>query len=701
MKLNRLFVFLVSFLLTGIVVTGVVGGISAGRLGGMLTSVVDKDLVRFLLVTEVRKNIRSQLVLTKDYILAANDAERSKIQESLTKAKKDSLSKLSEYEAMVTDDNRKSFNDLRESYKSVLEDELLVIQKVAEKDSAGAAIISKRKKGNPTWEDAIKNLINSADKSLQDEITTAKSFKTTSVWAIGTTLAGAVFLGIIVGGMIYRRITKNIETMLVLQTELKAANQDLEMKIEERTRAISRILSNVRSGFFLVGKDFKIQDGFTKSCRILFEKEIAAGQEIADILQLSGREKEHYLGCLSQVFEDFLPEETSLGQTPQVFMFGDRALKLEGSVIRGPDQTITEVLFTVTDVSKLMESEKEIHLSKAIIKILQERESFASFIVDTRKAFETGRVLVKSKDDKKLRMILHTIKGNSSAFGLTAVAALVHEIEDKTELSIMDLNLIETQIKQFLTQNSAILKLAYDDDNSIAQVTVGQDRLKMIELTMENAPSKNAAVESFKAWMIELAKRPVKNLLGPVQDLVKGLGERLGKDVELKIVGENLLVDPDMAGPIVRNLIHVLRNSVDHGLESPFERGDKPALGTVKVEFYEDSTHWGAKISDDGRGINVAKVKKAAIAKGMISPQKADALSEDEAKELLFAEGFSTADSTTDISGRGVGMGAMRKAAESAGGKFYIANSAIGVGTTFIVHIPKNVKRKSRTSEAA
>lgn len=695
MKLNRLFAFLVAFLLTGAIVTGIVGIVGTMRLGGMLSSVVDTDLARFLLVTDIRKNIRSQLVLTKDYILAADEKERSAIRESLAKAKKDSLGKLSEYEAMITEEHKTTLHQLQESYKSVLADEQLVIEKIAEDDRSEAAVISKRKKGQPTWEEAIKTLITDADKNLKDEIASAKSFKTTAFWSIVATLAGALFLGIVVGGMIYRRISKNIETMLSLQDELKSANQGLELKVEDRTKAINRILSNVRSGFVLVGRDMKIQDGYTKSCSQLFGRDIAAGMAIAEALQLHGRELDHYQSCLAQVFEDFLPEDTSLGQTPQIFALGGKSLKLEGSVIRGADQSITEILFTITDVSKLMETEREIHISKAIIKILQERESFASFIVDTRKALELGNLLIKSQDDKKIRMILHTIKGNSSAFGLTMVSSLVHEIEEKTVIESNDLLSIETQIKDFLTKNATVLKFAYEDDNNNVQVTVGQDRLKLIEQTMENAPTKVAAVESFKAWIAELSKRPVKGLLGPVHDLVKGLGERLGKEVTLKIVGDGLMIDPETSGPVIRNLVHVLRNSVDHGIEAPYERGNKPETGTIKIEFYEDMTYWGAKISDDGRGIDVEQVKKAAIAKGILKKERAANLNDEEARELLFSEGFTTAEVASDISGRGVGMGAMRKAAEAAGGGFYIGSSQKGKGTTFIVQIPKQAKKNS------
>lgn len=690
MKLNRLFAFLIAFLLTGIVMTGVVGIIGTMRLGNMLETVVDKDLTRFLLVTDVRKNIRSQLVLTKDYILAADDAERSKIQEGLAKAKKESLSKLSDYEALISESEKKSLNELRESYKSVLVDEQLVIEKVAGDDRTNAALISKRKKGNPTWEDAIKSLINQADSQLQGEISSAKSFKQTAGYAIGTTLIGALCLGILVGGMIYRRISKNIDTMLKLQEDLKSANEHLEKKVEERTKAINRILSNVKSGFFLVGKDLKVQEGFTKSCKILFDRELSAGVHIADVLQMQVRDREHFIGCLSQVFEDFLPEEVSLGQTPQIFMIGDKALKLEGSVIRSSDQSITEILFTITDVSKLIETEKEIHLSKAIIKILQERESFARFIIDTRKSFEDGQILARQVDDKKLRMILHTVKGNCSAFGLSMIASHIHEVEDQQTISVTDLDAIESQIKTFLQKNATILKLAYEDNESDEPVAVPQNKLKMIEKTLENAPSKSAAVDSFKVWLAELAKRPVKSLMGPIQDMVKGLGERLGKDVTLVVTGEELLVDPELHGSVVRNLVHVLRNSIDHGIEAPHERGDKPQTGVIRLEFFDKAELWGIKISDDGRGIDPARVKQSAVLKGLITKERAQKMTDREVGELIFAEGFSTAEATTDISGRGVGMGAMRKAVETVGGEFRLVRSTLGKGTEFVASVPKS-----------
>lgn len=697
MKLDKLFAVLVLFLILGTVTTGSVGIMSSRHFGSLMSGVMDVDLPRFLTITDVRKNIRSQLVLQKDIILSDSAAEQQKVDETIKKTHTETLKKIDAYKKMMKDDSTSSLADLEKSYEAVKQDENIVREKTLAGDRAGAAVISKRKKGNPTWEDVIKDLISKDEASLKTEVEVATAYKDKAFWTILGTLTISIVLGLVVGFVIYRRIAGNMNTMIKLQGQLQEANQGLEKKVEERTRAINRILTNVKSGFLLVESDLKIQDGFTASCAGLFEKNIKAGMPLHEALGCDARAAEHFNSCLIQIFDDFLPESVTVDQTPQFFHLGNKTIKLEGSVVRSDAGQVQQILFTVTDVTKLVQIERDMQISRAIIKILQEKEAFASYVADTRSGFATARQTLKQggEGEKKLRMLLHTIKGNSAAFGLTAVAELVHHIEDKTAIGASDLDKIENSIKEFLTKHATVLKIAYDNDSGHSNFNVDMKQLGKVMAAVETAPTKDDAVESLKEWIYDLSLKPAKALLGPVDDLVSGLADRLGKEVRLQVSGSELMLDPDQASPILRNLVHVLRNSIDHGIEGPLQRGSKPAKGTIDLRFFEDKQSWGVRISDDGRGVDVERIKEKAVKMGLVSKAELSKKSATEIFEFLFAEGLSTAESTTDISGRGVGMGAIRSAAEAAGGTFAVESSKQGVGTTFKLVVPKNGRGKA------
>lgn len=169
--------------------------------------------------------------------------------------------------------------------------------------------------------------------------------------------------------------------------------------------------------------------------------------------------------------------------------------------------------------------------------------------------------------------------------------------------------------------------------------------------------------------------------------LVRDLAKKTGKEIELVQKGEDTELDKTVVEVIGDPLMHLIRNSVDHGIESPEERraAGKPEHGTITLDAYHEGNHIAILISDDGAGLDLDKIRKIAVSKGLVGER--EELTERDISNLIFLPGFSTADQVTDISGRGVGMDVVKKALNNLGGMVDITTNK-GKGTTFTIRLP-------------
>lgn len=182
---------------------------------------------------------------------------------------------------------------------------------------------------------------------------------------------------------------------------------------------------------------------------------------------------------------------------------------------------------------------------------------------------------------------------------------------------------------------------------------------------------------------------PMSMVFTRFRRVVRDLAQGRGKKVNLVIEGEDTELDKKIIDQIGDPIMHMVRNSVDHGVESPEERkaAGKPSEGLLYLNAEHQGNNIVVTIKDDGKGLDAEKLKKKAIEKGVITREEAAALTDKESWHLIFKPGFSTAEIVTDISGRGVGMDVVRRSIEQLGGSVDI-ESAIGVGTTFHLKLP-------------
>jgi two-component system, chemotaxis family, sensor kinase CheA len=182
---------------------------------------------------------------------------------------------------------------------------------------------------------------------------------------------------------------------------------------------------------------------------------------------------------------------------------------------------------------------------------------------------------------------------------------------------------------------------------------------------------------------------PLANLFRSFPRLVREIGAQLGKELELTLQGEAIEIDKSLVDGLFEPILHLIRNAADHGIEAAAERlaAGKTPRGAITLGALRLLETVAIDIADDGRGIDVAAVRRIAVARGLLSAAAAMVLSEEQALELLFTPGFSTASAVTDLSGRGVGLDAVRTAVARLGGRVTLS-TRLGQGTRVRVALP-------------
>ena len=189
--------------------------------------------------------------------------------------------------------------------------------------------------------------------------------------------------------------------------------------------------------------------------------------------------------------------------------------------------------------------------------------------------------------------------------------------------------------------------------------------------------------------VMKVRMMPIESVFAKYPRMIRDLNKKLGKKMELYMSGEETELDRTVIDELGDPLMHLLRNSADHGLESNEERVrlGKPEVGSIYLDAYQDGNNVTIEVRDDGAGINIEKVKSKAIEKGTITEQQAETMTEKDFIDLLFRPSFSTADKISDVSGRGVGLDVVKTKIESLGGSIE-AKTVKGEGSTFTIQLP-------------
>jgi two-component system chemotaxis sensor kinase CheA len=307
----------------------------------------------------------------------------------------------------------------------------------------------------------------------------------------------------------------------------------------------------------------------------------------------------------------------------------------------------------------------------------RDRHGFLMFFDDGDRTV-AGLVRGDGGDDERLRA-LHTLKGNAGMAGLDLVAALCHQCEEEAKIdgrprpeTLDELRLRWAAITETL---SAIL-----GGRRAHAVEIAADDLRELAGDLRRGTPADRILARLESWQLEPAERPLGRLGRHARVLA---GRLLKGDLDVAVDAGGLRLDAERFNPLWASLVHLIRNAVDHGLETPAQReaAGKPARARLRLTAAVRDGHLVVEVADDGRGIDWDAVARIAGARGLPAATRADLL------DALLRPGFSTRDEVTAASGRGVGLSAVATAVRALGGTID-ADSAAGRGTCWRLTIP-------------
>jgi two-component system, chemotaxis family, sensor kinase CheA len=297
-----------------------------------------------------------------------------------------------------------------------------------------------------------------------------------------------------------------------------------------------------------------------------------------------------------------------------------------------------------------------------------------------------GQLVINKARFGQVRDKLKVLSGNKQPLvrlnGVTdRLQKLLQDVEDTSKLSGM------TDTLQFV--QSHILEVLCDLEAARTELShLGQARAIGNDLS-EAVHQLERISDGIQKSVMDTRMVPVGPLFGRFKRVIRDITRLNGKDIQLVVHGEKTELDKRMIDELADPLIHMVRNSADHGIESPENREQcgKPRQGIVTLDAFHRGNRVLIRVKDDGKGLDPDKLKAKAVSKGIISQQDAEKLLPQEAFQLIWEPGFSTAETITEISGRGMGMDIVRSKIESLNGTIEL-QSELGVGTTITIKLP-------------
>lgn len=326
-------------------------------------------------------------------------------------------------------------------------------------------------------------------------------------------------------------------------------------------------------------------------------------------------------------------------------------------VTNEPSEDVQKKLMKVSEVTEVL-------VNSVTLEQLKKRNSFEvdkveeTSVVELTDVTEDNQQIVEVKSPEKSP----TSKNNQVQSSKTI------------RVNIERLDILMNLFEELVIDRGRLQSISEDLHNSELDETV--ERMSRITGDLQNI-------------ILNMRMVPVETVFNRFPRMVRQLARDLNKKINLEVIGAETELDRTVIDEIGDPLVHLIRNSLDHGVESPEIRlaKGKPEEGTVVLRAYHSGNHVFIEIEDDGAGINREKVLKKAISKGIVSKESAQAMSDKQVAELILSSGFSTADVISDVSGRGVGLDVVKTTIESLGGSIDISSTE-GQGSLFSIQLP-------------
>lgn len=476
---------------------------------------------------------------------------------------------------------------------------------------------------------------------------------------------------------------------------LEDANRTLETKVEDRTRELGTknrdmrlLLDNVDEGFVTLSPEGVMAVERSRQVSTWFGETTGPVPFWSYLAPTSAAFADAFEVAWSQIADDFLPIRVCLGQLPDRLSHQGKTWSFRYlPFFQG--QTLDGVLVAISDVTERLAREQvdaeHYDLMQAFQRLVQDRTGFEVFLVECSDLVNAVCSRKLDADLTQLKRALHTLKGNSSSMGLSLVARLCHELE--TQLAERG-ELCEDTRHALEKRWGAMSEQIASAGGMQAQRTIEipeREYTALLAKVADGSVQRTDLVRTLRTWEGE----PVEKRFRRLAERAVELARRSGKgDLRIAIDAGDVRVDGPTFAPFFSELIHVVRNAVDHGIEAPEERArsKKPATGMLSLRARTENGQLEFEIADDGAGIDWEAIEHIAIERGLPHENHGDLLS------ALCQDGVTTRSHVTELSGRGVGMSAFRERVRKMGGELEV-RSIKGAGTTWLVRFEPERQR--------
>ncbi len=467
---------------------------------------------------------------------------------------------------------------------------------------------------------------------------------------------------------------------------LEDLNQGLELKVEERTAALGSrnrdmrlVLDNVAQGLITIDAAGIIAKERSRVVEKWFGP-VPDGISLPDYLEAS---ESKFAGSLRmglmQLADGELPGELCLQQLPDRLTVGGREYQLVYAAI-GDDDPVRGVLVMIEDITEAQALQREERAQREVLRAVQhltrDRAGFLGFIREVTRIFEQ----IRPEDDLVVsKRAIHTLKGNSSLFGLDLVAGLCHALEDEMEITEGPPSAagIATLTRRWSDLMDALSPFLGQVQRDVVEVPRADVEALLVSL------GTSTGIQEVRRVLQALTLEPVARPLERLAEQARGLAVRLGRgEIICAVEFDDTRLDAEAWAPFWSAMSHVVRNGVDHGLETPSER-EAAGKGMPRLTFGASTRghETAIVVSDDGRGIDWEALRAKARAAGLPGATREDLVN------ALLMDGITTRDHESDTSGRGVGMAAVKNAVQRLGGRLAV-ESTPGCGTRWTFAIP-------------
>jgi signal transduction histidine kinase len=503
----------------------------------------------------------------------------------------------------------------------------------------------------------------------------------------------------------YRKHNKTI------QDELSHQVAERTVDLHERTKAVTRLLDNANQGFLSFSTTLNIENEYSKKCLEIFGEPIE-GKTISHLLYpKEGHERQFFEQTINAIFEeeDEVKIDAILSLLHHEFIIHNKAIHVVYK--RLESNRFMLILTDITDKKNLEKNvERERQRLKMVVSVISDSDEFFELLEEYQNFLKERDHLIDFDQTPYENLsdfyrVIHTYKGLFGQKEFITTPQALHKVESKLSEWLKDDHItnemIQNVIKKidfelWLSKDLEILREILGNEflEKRSTITIDDETFeklhgKIAELIEEEPDACHDLLELFEV-IRKLKYKPIGEYFVSFPKYVEQIAQRLDKSLyPMIILDESGLIAGEEFRGFAKSLIHVIRNSVDHGIESPEVRAKqgKDEYGTISLLVRDSEDSVLIEIADDGRGIDYEKLKEKAIKNGIKTASELD--NEEAVADLLFEEYFSTKEEITDLSGRGVGLSSVRAELLKMGGMYHVVSES-GVGTRFLFFIPKH-----------